>query len=105
MIQNLLDNAFKFVNEGGHIIIRTTFRKNKIWVSILNNGPAIPEEQQKLIWERFYKADSSRGEDKKGVGLGLVIVKEIIKSHGEVIGVHSKEGEYVEFYFSLSQTQ
>ena len=105
VIQNLLDNAFKFVNEGGHIIIRTTFRKNKIWVSILNNGPAIPEAQQKLIWERFYKADSSRGEDKKGVGLGLVIVKEIIKNHGEVIGVHSKEGQYVEFYFSLSQTQ
>ena len=104
VIQNLLDNAFKFVNEGGHIIIRTTFRQNKVWVSILNNGPAIPEEQQKLIWERFYKADSSRGQDRKGVGLGLVIVKEIIKKHEEVIGVRSKEGEeYVEFYFSLTQ--
>ena len=103
VVQNLLDNAFKFVNEGGHIIVRTTLKQNKVWVSILNNGPAIPEEQQKLIWERFYKADSSRGQDKKGVGLGLVIVKEIIKKHEEVIGVHSKEGEYVEFYFSLTQ--
>ena len=103
VIQNLLDNAFKFVNEGGHIIVRTTCRHNKIWVRILNNGPAIPEDQQKLIWERFYKADSSRGEDKKGVGLGLVIVKEIIKKHNEVIGVYSQEGEYVEFYFSLTR--
>jgi len=105
VIQNLLDNAFKFVNEGGHIIIRTTFKQNKVWVSILNDGPAIPEEQQKLIWERFYKGDSSRGQDKKGVGLGLVIVKEIIKKHEEVIGVRSNEDEYVEFYFSLTQAQ
>lgn len=102
VIQNLLDNACKFVGKGGHIIVRTQYKKNKLWVSILNNGPAIPEDQQKLIWERFYKADSSRGQDKKGVGLGLVIVKEIMKKHDEVIGVHSKEGEYVEFYFSMS---
>ena len=103
VIQNLLDNAFKFVNEGGHIIIRTTFKQNKVWISILNDGPPIPEEQQKLIWERFYKGDSSRGQDKNGVGLGLVIVKEIIKKHEEMIGVRSMQGEYVEFYFSLTQ--
>ncbi len=102
VIQNLLDNAYKFVNEGGRVIVRTQYKKNKLWVSILNNGPAIPEEQQKLIWERFYKADCSRGQDKQGIGLGLVIVKEIMKKHDEVIGVHSKEGEDVEFYFSMS---
>lgn len=102
VLQNLLDNAFKFVGENGHIIVRTRLKKNKLWVSVLNNGPSIPEDQQKLIWERFYKADTSRGKDKKGLGLGLVIVKEIIKQHDEVIGVHSYEGEDVEFYFSMS---
>lgn len=105
VVQNLLDNACKFVGESGHIIVRSRLKKNKLWVSILNNGPSIPEEQQKLIWERFYKADSSRGQDKKGVGLGLVIVKEIIKQHDEIIGVHSNPGEYVEFYFSMTEAR
>ncbi|MBE6024067.1 MAG: HAMP domain-containing histidine kinase [Cellulosilyticum sp.] len=102
VIQNLLDNAFKFVGENGHIIVRSKAVQDKLWVSILNDGPAISPEQQKFIWERFYKADCSRGEDKKGVGLGLVIVKEIIKQHNESITVRSTEGEMVEFCFSMT---
>lgn len=102
VIQNLLDNAFKFVKENGHIILQTKVCKQKLWVSILNDGPPIPKEQQKLIWERFYKEDSSRGSDKKGIGLGLVIAKEIIRRHNEVIKVHSEEGEMVEFCFSMT---
>lgn len=102
VIQNLLENAYKFVEEGGEILIRTKVQKDKLWVSVLNNGPVIPPEQQQLIWERFYKGDASRGQDKNGIGLGLVIVKEIIKQNKEEIGVSSKEGEMVEFYFSLT---
>ena len=102
VIQNLLDNAFKFVGEDGHIVIRSKYQQDKLWVSILNDGPTIPPEQQRLIWERFYKGDCSRGQDKKGVGLGLVIVKEILKQHDEVIKVQSEEGEMVEFSFSMT---
>lgn len=102
VIHNLLDNAFKFVDEGGHIIVRSRMQQDKLWISILNDGPEIPREQQKLIWERFYKGDRSRGQDKKGVGLGLVIVKEILKQHDETIMVHSEPGEMVEFRFSLT---
>lgn len=102
VIQNLLDNAFKFVKENGHIILQTKVINQKLWVSVLNDGPPIPKEKQKLIWERFYKEDSSRGEDKKGIGLGLVIAKEIIRQHNETIEVHSNEGEIVEFRFSMT---
>lgn len=102
VIQNLLDNAFKFVGKDGQIIIRSKYQQDKLWISIFNDGPMIPKEQQKLIWERFYKADGSRGQDKKGVGLGLVIVKEILKQHEEVIKVHSEEGKMVEFCFSMT---
>lgn len=105
VIQNLLDNALKFVNEHGEISIKTTYHKNKVWVSISNSGPAIPKAQQKMIWNRFYKADRSRGEDKRGVGLGLVIVKEILQQHGEMVGVKSEPGEMVTFYFSLTPQQ
>ena len=102
VIHNLLDNAFKFVGEGGHIIVRSRFKQDKLWISILNDGPEIPKEQQKLIWDRFYKGDRSRGQDKKGVGLGLVIVKEILKQHDETIFVHSEPDEMVEFCFSMT---
>ena len=102
VLQNLLDNALKFVNEHGEIKIITTSYRNKVWVGICNSGPAIPREQQKMIWDRFYKGDRSRGQDKRGVGLGLVIVKEILKQHGEMVGVRSEPGEMVTFYFSLT---
>lgn len=102
VVQNLLDNAMKFVGEEGTIEVRTTLKEDKIWVAICNSGPPIPKEQQSEIWNRFYKGDRSRGMDKRGVGLGLVIVKEIIKQHGEVVGVLSEQNEPVIFYFSLS---
>lgn len=102
VIQNLMENAYKFVNDGGDILVRTRLREGKLWVSVFNSGPHIPKEQQALIWDRFYKCDVSRGQDKSGNGLGLVIVKEIIRKHHEEFGVHSEENEMVEFYFSLS---
>ncbi|MGL4738765.1 MAG: ATP-binding protein [Cellulosilyticaceae bacterium] len=101
VVQNLFDNSFKFVNEKGTIQIETKVKQQKVWVYIRNSGPPISEEDQHHIWDRFYKSDRSRGKDKKGMGIGLVIVKEIMKQHGEAIGVTSKEGEMVCFYFSL----
>ena len=105
VVQNLLDNAFKFVDEYGIIRIETKLKNNKMFVSIGNSGDSIKEEEQKEIWNRFYKGDTSRGKHKKGLGLGLVIVKEIIKLHGETIELSSKEGELVTFFFTLPLTK
>ena len=101
VIQNLLDNAFKFVNEQGLIRVTTSLKNGKMIVSVANSGEPISDQEQKDIWNRFYKGDASRGRYKKGLGLGLVIVKEIIKLHDETIEVISKEGELVTFSFSL----
>lgn len=103
VVQNLLDNAFKFVNKEGLIEVETIAKHNKIWVHIRNSGPPIPQEEKQNIWERFYKSDLSRGKDKQGMGIGLVIVKEIIKQHNETLGIVSEEGKLVDFYFSLSK--
>lgn len=104
VIYNLLDNAIKFSHNNSVIVVETTEKKNKIFVSIKDHGIGIPKEDVKMIWDRFYKSDLSRGKDKKGTGLGLSIVKEIINSHDENINVISTEGVGTEFIFSLQKS-
>lgn len=72
-----------------------------MFISVKDVGIGIPKDSRKKIWERFYRTDLSRGEDKKGAGLGLPIVKEVIRSHGENIDVVNTEGVDVEFIFLL----
>ncbi len=101
VLYNLLDNAIKFSHHDSIIKIETTLKHNKVFVSVKDNGIGIPKDSLKLIWDRFYKTDLSRGKDKKGTGLGLSITKEIIKAHGENINVISTEGVGSEFIFTL----
>lgn len=101
VLYNLLDNAIKFSHQNSSIKIETTIKKKKVFVSVKDSGIGIPKDDLKLIWDRFYKSDLSRGKDKKGTGLGLSITKEIIKAHDEKIDVISTEGEGTEFIFTL----
>ena len=101
VLYNLLDNAIKFSNDNSSIVVETNIKYEKVFVSVKDYGIGIPKESQKKIWERFYKTDSSRGKDKRGTGLELAIVKEIIQTHGEHINVISTEGVGTEFTFSL----
>ena len=86
---------------GSAVYISTGIRHSKVFVSVKDTGCGIPKESIKKIWERFYKADASRGRDKSGTGLGLSIVREIIQAHGEQIDVVSTEGVGTEFTFLL----
>lgn len=104
VLYNLLDNAIKFSYQNSVIKLETTEKHNKIFVSVKDSGIGIPKDELKLIWDRFYKSDLSRGKDKKGTGLGLSITKEIIRSHGENINVISTEGVGTEFIFSLPKS-
>lgn len=102
VIYNLLDNAIKFTQEKQSITIQTTKSDEKINMLISDTGIGMKEEDLKHIFERFYKADISRGKDKKGTGLGLAIVREIIKAHKETITVKSEVGVGTTFIFSLT---
>lgn len=104
VLYNLIDNAIKFSHHNSVIKVETTEKKNKLFVSVKDTGIGIPKEDLKLIWDRFYKSDLSRGKDKKGTGLGLSITKEIIQSHNEHINVISTPGEGSEFIFSLPRS-
>ena len=101
VLYNLVDNAIKFSHKDSSIKVETTEKHSKVFVSVKDSGIGIPKEDQKLIFDRFYKSDLSRGKDKKGTGLGLAIVKEIIKAHEENINVISTTGVGTEFIFSL----
>ena len=104
VLYNLLDNAIKFSHHDSVIKMETTEKRSKIFVSVRDSGIGIPKDDLKLIWDRFYKSDLSRGKDKKGTGLGLSITKEIIQAHGEHINVISTEGVGTEFIFSLPKS-
>lgn len=101
IIYNLTDNAIKFSHNDSSIRIETHVKNEKVFVSVKDSGIGIPKESIGKIWERFYKTDLSRGKDKKGTGIGLAIVKEIIQAHGENINVISTEGVGTEFIFTL----
>lgn len=101
IIYNLTDNAIKFSHNDSSISIETHIKNEKVFVSVRDSGIGIPKESLGKIWERFYKTDLSRGKDKKGTGIGLAIVKEIIQAHGENINVISTEGVGTEFIFTL----
>lgn len=103
VLYNLLDNAIKFSPDNSVIIMETTEKNGKVFVSVKDHGEGIPKESISKIWERFYKNDASRGRDRKGTGLGLSIVKEIINAHQQHIDVVSTPGVGTEFIFTLER--
>lgn len=101
VIYNLTENAVKFVNEGGNIDFSAEERGDFVAIRIRNTGEGLKHNEISKVFDRFYKTDESRGKDKTGVGLGLSIVRSIIKLHKGTILVRSKPDEYTEFEFTL----
>ena len=101
VIYNLLHNAIKFSYNGGVIRVIIKEEKDILYISISDDGIGIEESELAKIWERFYKTDKSRGQDKSGTGLGLSIIRSIIHEHKQKINVYSKLGEGTTFEFTL----
>ena len=100
---NLTDNAIKYCVEGGVIKIVSKCKEDKVIVSIYNDSPQLSEEQLKMVWDRFYKADKSRT-NKYSTGLGLSIVQNIIINHKQEVWCrNSDDGNGVVFEFTLDK--
>lgn len=99
VVYNLIENAVKFTNEGGYIELKTEDQPDRTSFTIRNSGAGIPADEISMIFDRFYKTDKSRSKDKTGMGLGLYIVRTIIRLHGGEITVSSVENEYCQFSF------
>ena len=101
IIYNLVDNAVKFSNDGGELTINVVSHDGKVFVGVRNTGMGIPAGELPYVFDRFYKTDKSRSRDRKGVGLGLYIVRTVLNMQGEDISVRSVEGQFCEFIFTL----
>ena len=97
-IINLVDNAFKFT-ENGKVELNLKKIENYIMIEIKDTGIGIPEEEKDKIFEKFYTLD--KGRSKKGIGIGLSIVKHIINQHNGKIEVESKLNEGSSFKIFL----
>jgi len=100
-LYNLLDNAVKFTQEDGEIAVEAIVSGKKAMVIVQDNGRGIPQEEQSKVFDRFYKGDASRSEDKLGSGLGLSITKEFMLAHGEDIHLESEPDKGSTFAFTL----
>ncbi len=101
VLYNLVENAVKFVDDGGYIEFGFENRDGSPVIRIRNSGEGLKANEISKVFDRFYKADASRGIDKTGVGLGLSIVRSIIKLHGGKILVRSEPNSFVEFEITL----
>ncbi|MBM3805362.1 MAG: hypothetical protein FJW19_01780 [Actinobacteria bacterium] len=92
MFSNLVDNAIKYSESGGVVMVEGTIKDDEIVVSVKDRGIGISERDQKRIFERFYRVDKARSRATGGTGLGLSIVRHIVLEHGGSIDVKSEEG-------------
>ncbi len=101
LVTILLDNAFKYSDTKGCVTISLTQTAEKKQLFVHNTGKGIDKKDQKHIFERFYRIDSSRSRQSGGYGLGLSIADSIVKNHKGQISVKSDGKSYTDFYILL----
>lgn len=98
---NLTDNAIKYTPENGHIAVRLAQSGANVLFAVTDDGIGIPEEDQKHIFERFYRVDKARSRATGGTGLGLSIVRQLAAMHGGTVSVSSQPGQGATFTVTL----
>lgn len=96
-INNLMENALKYTQEGGQVDVTVKKESGNVLVIVKDNGMGISEKHLIHIFERFYRVDKARSRDTGGTGLGLHIVRRIALMHGGRVLVESKEGQGSQF--------
>ena len=101
VLTNLLDNAIKYVGEGGSVRVRARQEGEHVTMEVEDNGPGIDRKHWPRLFERFYRIDKGRSRAQGGTGLGLAIVKHLVGLLGGEVGYRPKEGGGSVFWFTL----
>ena len=101
VIENLLDNAIRYIKEKGKVEIKLEREKNYCRFEIKDTGVGIPKEDQKYIFQKFFRSENVMKHQTQGSGLGLYIAQSIVKRSGGKIGFKSEEGKGSTFFFTL----
>lgn len=101
IVENLLDNAIRYIKNKGEVKIRIRRGDKKIYFEIQDNGVGIPKEEQKFIFQKFFRSENVLKYQTDGSGLGLYITKQILKLLGGEVGFSSKENKGSTFWFTM----
>mgnify|MGYP000524706954 CR=1 FL=1 len=101
VLSNLLSNAIKYSPMGGTIRVIGRADDEYVYVAVSDEGVGIPEDEQELIFDRFYRGKSPATKRTTGAGLGLYLCKAVVEAHGGRIWVESKPGQGATFVFTL----
>jgi len=104
IINNFIDNAYKYSPKNSSIIITTETLNNDIKINIIDEGYGIAPKEMNLIFDRFFRTASARASEKTGSGLGLAIVKNLVNSLNGKVGVESNEKGST-FWFTLPKAK
>ncbi|SKC47495.1 ATP-binding protein [Maledivibacter halophilus] len=105
VIYNIVNNAINHSFDNGQVTIRIIHINNLIRVEIIDNGIGIPKEDLPYIWDRFYKVDKSRKRESSGSGLGMAIVKNILKAHNYSYGIESETNKGTKVWFEVPKSR
>ena len=89
LVYNLVENAIKYNHSGGQVIVTADRKEKHVYLSVEDTGTGIPEELKERVFEPFFRVDKSRSRELGGVGLGLALVREIVRVHDGSITVKS----------------
>ncbi|MFH0818802.1 MAG: ATP-binding protein [Patescibacteria group bacterium] len=101
VIQNLVNNAIKYTKGKQRVVLNAKKQNNMLKVWVRDHGIGVPKDQEKHMFERFFRADNAITSQTEGSGLGLYIAKKILALHKGDIWLESKEGQGSTFYFTL----